>query len=32
MDKSNEVMDYQVICLAEGGAVIVQRKEGFEPG
>ncbi|KAK2723654.1 hypothetical protein QYM36_002112, partial [Artemia franciscana] len=27
----NEVMEYQVICLEEGGTVILQKKEGSEP-
>ena len=31
MDK-NQVMEYQVICLEEGGTVILQKKEGSEPG
>ncbi|XP_065571528.1 uncharacterized protein LOC136034322 [Artemia franciscana] len=31
MDK-NGVMEYQVICLEEGGTVIFQKKEVSEPG
>ena len=33
MDKNEYgIMEYEVICLEEGGTVILQKKEGSEPG